>query len=102
MRHLYERNNISGWGVGRSVHERPTNKMFNIIYTLGSIKNVNGDFGVINQPDTKTKNNFESWKIATSRGSKAVLFLTMSLFEFEEGCPYDYIQVIIDDILFIL
>jgi len=59
----------------------------------GKTNYIKKDYGVITHPTTQTKNNYEHWKIITTAGSRAVLYLTLSLFEFEEGCPFDYIKV---------
>ena len=78
--------------ITKCLHESIINKFSSCFYP-GSVTNLRSDFGVITHPTSKAKNLYQHWNIETSSGTKAVLFLTMSLFEFEEGCPFDYIKV---------
>ena len=50
------------------------------------------DFGQISEL-SETVNVRKSWKIEVGRGQTITLIMTLMNFEFDEGCPYDYIEV---------
>lgn len=50
------------------------------------------DHGEISH-QTEDVNIRKSWKIQVSTGKKVTLIMNLMTFEFEEDCPYDYIEV---------
>ncbi|XP_065064665.1 uncharacterized protein LOC135690903, partial [Rhopilema esculentum] len=50
------------------------------------------DFGEIGE-SSENVNILKSWNIRVSQGSKVTLIMNLMKFEFDEGCPNDYIEV---------
>ncbi len=50
------------------------------------------DYGEVDE-STEAVNQRKSWHIRVSNGKTITLVMSMTNFEFDEGCPFDYIEV---------
>ena len=64
-----------------------------LFISIGSITVLSGESGTIENPKTVNYNVHTNWKIKVATGKRIKLFLMFHRFEFQENCPYDYIEV---------
>ena len=62
-------------------------------YFTGTIKSLSGNSGNIANPSKNNYNVHMHWKISVPSTKKIKLFFNLHRFEFQEDCPYDYIEV---------
>ena len=60
--------------------------------TLGQTETRRSNYGTITEPNDNI-NVYRHWKIEAVPGKKLVLVMNLLRFEFEEDCPYDYLQI---------